>query len=231
MTNFNHEGNFEGDSEDRGNTYWRELDWKQFLTRREKETARFLMHYDNCPVGATERLDWVALQMEWEADDWAVGDGVEDDESASEDRQWQEADEDASQDEDPYTIHRHPVYIVCSGLFLQLRFTWRRVMREKRQVDGLLSWDFADCLNEAEKHSLLGMQCMDMADYMLCVVHFKRALRGINAAMSLLPKLILDVSGTKELESCCLMRLFDLREVCLRVIQDCRDEDKRDFGD
>lgn len=230
MTNFNQDGQSDGDGDDRGNTYWGELDWKNFLTRREKETARFLMHYDNCPVSATERLDWVARQMGWDTEDWSVGEAA--DEQEDNDAVWSEADDAAAEeDQDPYTIHRHPVYVVCSGLYLQLRFTWRKVMSERDKVSGLLSWDFADCLNEAEKHSLLGMQCMDMADYMLCVVHFKRALRGINAGMSLLPGMIADVNGTPQLEKDCLSRLFDLREVCIRVIQDCRDEQQRDLRD
>lgn len=225
MTNFNQEGHFEGEWEDRGNTYWGELDWKEFLTRREKETARFLQHYHECPVPPTERLDWVARQMGWDTDDWAVGETGEDPDALEEDFDGAIPPE----DDDPYTIHRHPVYVVCSGLFIQLRYTWRCVMTERSAVNGLLAWDFADCLNEAEKHSLLGMQCMDMADYMLCVVHFKRALRGINAAMSLLPRLVADVNGTDALEKECMSRMFDLREVCIRVIQDCRDEQKRDL--
>jgi hypothetical protein len=225
MTNFNQEGQFDGEWEDRGNTYWGELDWKEFLTRRERETARFLQQYDECPVPPTERLDWVARQMGWDIDDWSVGDNSDEQDDFDDAADAQNT----LEDEDPYTIHRHPVFVVCSGLFMQLRYTWRRVLTERASVNGLLAWDFADCLNEAERHSLLGMQCMDMADYMLCVVHFKRALRGINAAMSLLPRLIADVHGTETLEKECLSRMFDLREVCIRVIQDCRDEQKRDF--
>ena len=236
MTNFNFEGQPDGDWDDRGNLSWSELDWQQFLHRREKEVARFLKFYDECPSPPTERLDWVARQLGWDSEDWSVSDFPDDeeDEEAEETEGWKnrEEAEDAPSDMDPYTLHRHPVYVVSTGLFLQLRYTWRRVLEERREaVDGLLSWDFAESLNEAEKHSLMSMQSMDMGDFLLCVVHGKRALRGINMAMSLLPHLLDLAQGTNQLQKDLFSRLFDLREVALRVIQDCREEDRRNFRD
>lgn len=235
MTNFNFEGQPEGDWDDRGNLSWGEVDWQQFLHRREKEIARFLRFYDECPSPPTERLDWVARQMGWDSEDWSVSDFSDTDDGIDEEAENWKTDVEADRnppDLDPYTLHRHPVYVVCAGLFLQLRYTWRRVLTERKDaVDGLLSWDFAESLNEAEKHSLMAMQSMDMGDFLLCVVHAKRALRGINLAMSLLPNLISLAQGTRRLQSELFARLFDVREVCLRVIQDCREEDRRNFRD
>jgi hypothetical protein len=238
MTQFNHEGQPEGDWDDRGNLSWSELDWQQFLHRREKEVARFLRFYDDCPTASTERLDWVARQMGWDSEDWSVSDFV-DDEDGDEDpdagENWRVDESEPNTDlvdYDPYTLHRHPVYVVSTGLFLQLRYTWRRVLCERKElIDGLLSWDFAESLNEAEKHGMMAMQCMDMGDFLLCVVHMKRSLRGINLAMSLLPHLISLAKGSPLLRDSLLSRLFDLREVCLRVIQDCREEERRNFQD
>jgi len=234
MANYNFEGQPEGDWEDRGNLSWSELDWQKFLHRREKEIARFLRYYDECPTDSTERLDWVARQMGWDSDDWSVSDFLDDDleEDEAEDWDGEPKDDSGLPDADPYTLHRHPVYVVCAGLFIQLRYSWRRAVADKRdQIDGLLSWDFAESLNEAEKHSLMAMQSMDMGDFLLCVVHMKRSLRGINLAMSLLPNLV-QRAGASDLFLIGLnARLFDLREVCLRVIKDCRDEDRRGNGD
>ena len=56
MTQFYPEGQPEGDWEERGNLSWSELDWQQFLFRQEKEVARFLRFYDECPAAANERL-------------------------------------------------------------------------------------------------------------------------------------------------------------------------------
>lgn len=234
MANSNFEGQPEGDWDDRGNLTWSELDWQQFLHRREKEVARFLKFYDECPAEPTERLDWVARQIGWDTEDWSVSDFAdEDDDSEDEEEDWRSEAGDGGKmsDMDPYTLHRHPVYVVCTGLFLQLRYAWRAVLTERREaIDGLLSWDFAESLSEAEKHSLMAMQSMDMGDFILCVVHMKRALRGINLAMSLLPNLINLTEGNEAFQNGLFSRLFDLREVCLRVIADCRDEDRRSFG-
>ncbi len=231
MTNFNFEGQPEGEWEDRGNLSWSELDWQQFLQRQEKEVARFLKFYDECPLEAAERLDWVARQMGWDSEDWSVGDLLDEEEETE---GWNPGEEESRErpDSDPYTLHRHPVYVVCSGLFLQIRYLWRTALTNRPgPVDSLLCWDFAECLNEAEKHSLMAMQCMDMGDFLLCVVHLKRSLRGLNLAMSLLPELVASSSAGEYFRLAMVARLFDLREVCLRVMQDCREEDRRDFRD
>jgi hypothetical protein len=229
MTNYNFEGQPEGEWEDRGNLSWSELDWQQFLQRQEKEVARFLRFYDECPVEAAERLDWVARQMGWDSDDWSVGDFPEDEQEGD---AWKPGDEEGRDpvDADPYTIHRHPVFVVCAGLFLQIRYLWRTALKNRPgPVDSLLCWDFGECLNEAEKHSLMAMQCMDVGDFLLCVVHLKRSLRGINLAMSLMPALVQTSSAGEYFRLAMLGRLFDLREVCLRVMLDCREEDRRNF--
>jgi hypothetical protein len=232
MTNYNFEGQPEGDWDDRGNISWSELDWQQFLSRREKEVAKMLHFYNEAPSDSVDRLDWVARQMGWDSEDWSVSDFIEgEDDPEEEGDNWKLEDHGADHpDSDPYTLHRHPVFVVCSGLFLHLRYIWRQVIAEKNEAaDSLRSWDFGESLSEAEKHTLIAMQCMDMGDFLLCVVHMKRSLRGINLAMSLLPELITLADGNKVLQDMLYTRLFDLREVCLRVIQDCREEDRRNF--
>ncbi len=227
MTNFNFEGQPEGDWEDRGNLSWGELDWQRFLQRQDREISRFLRHYDECPVPPTERLDWVARQMGWDTDDWSVGDFPEDEEDSD---AWNKEDESVSEhaDTDPYTLHRHPVYVVTVGLFLQIRHIWRTALKHQNNpMDGLLGWEFADSLNEAEKQSLMAMQSMDMGDFMLCVVHLKRSMRAMNLSMSLLAPVVEAASAGEFFKQAILTRMFDLRDVCIRVIQDCRGEDRR----
>jgi hypothetical protein len=231
MAEFNHNGQPEGEWEDKGNLSWSEADWQQFLQRQEQEVARFLRFYDECPTPGMERLDWVARQMGWDSEDWSVSD-FPDDEEAGEG--WKEEDANAPefQDTDPYTLHRHPVFVVTTGLFLQIRYIWRCVLEKHNgKADALVSFDFAESLAEAEKHTLLAMQCMDMGDFLLCVVHLKRALRGINLSLSHLPVLVSISPAPERLHATLRSRLFDLREVCLRVLMDCREEEGRDFRD
>ena len=179
-----------------------------------------------------ERLDWVARQMGWDSADWSVSEFTEEEEEEGE--AWRAADDQdlIDADQDPYTLHRHPVYVVGTGLFLYLRYTWRHIINEQGdEIGPMLAWDFADSLNEAEKHCLMALQCMDMGDFLLCIVHLKRALRGINLSLSHLPVLVSVSPAPERLHATLRSRLFDLREVCLRVLMDCREEEGRDFRD
>lgn len=238
MSQYNQEGFHDGDWDERGDVSWNEADWQQFLLRQEKEVARFLRTYDAAQVSNVERLDWVANQMGWDSEDWAVGEFDEDDPDAPMLAEPSSAEHTApahgefagppeAEEDDPYTLHRHPVYVVSSGLFTQLRYIWRNVLhRNPQNVDPRLSWDFSEALFESERQSLLAMQSMDAGDLILCVVHMKRALRGINVAMALVPHLAVTAPIPEQFRRNVLARLFDLREVILRVISDCREEER-----
>lgn len=225
MSQYNFEGQPEGDWEDRGDLSWSEQDWQQFLGRRENEIVRFLKVYDACPQDELQRLDAVAREMGWDAEDWSVQDGSLDDDD--------EEEIEPDRDNDPYTLHRHPVFIAAIGLLTQVRHFWRQYVAEHKQtVDPLASWDFSDCLTEAERHALMAMQSMEVGDYRLCIIHFKRCLRGVNLAMGQLPALCPDAAIPSHLLDGIRTRLFDVREVALRVMEDCRISVRRgDFGD
>lgn len=224
MSQFNFEGQPEGDWEDRGEITWMEQDWQLFLKRREDEIVRFLKFYNNCPPDESQRLDWVAARMKWDAEDWSVADGdlLDDD------------DEDTGElkDEDPYTLHRHPVFVVAIGLFTQIRYFWRNdLLKQGNRIDPVASWDFGDSLTEAERHCLLAMQSMEMGDFLLCIVHFKRCLRGVNLAMGHLGTIRAGGPAPDNLSRSISDRLFDIREVALRIMADCRENEKGDLLD
>lgn len=239
MSYYNYEGQPEGDWDDRGDLSWGELDWQHFLKRQEKEVARFLQFYDQSPAAGLDRLDWVARQMGWDSEDWSVSDlPIEGEDDEEEDFQGEEWKQESSgppsppPDDDPYTLHRHPVFVVSTGLLMKIRYIWRGVMQQQQfQLNPLLTWDFSESLSETEKHTLLALQSMEMGDYLLCVVHLKRALRGVNIALSLVPALAPAAPIPEHFRRNMLARLFDLREVCLRVIGDCREEEHRGFRD
>jgi len=230
MSHYNSEGQPEGEWDDRGDLSWNELDWSQFLKRQEEEVARFLRYYNQSPVSGTERLDWVARQMNWDTDDWAIGDFPEEEDEVGE--EWKDDSESFDRDEDPYTLHRHPVFIVTSGLFAQLRHILRNLVETRRnRMDPLLACDFSDVLASADRHMLIALQSMDVGDYLLCVVHLKRSLKGLNTAMHLLPHLAAAAPIPEQFRRNLLARLFDIREVGIRVMMDCREEENRDFRD
>jgi hypothetical protein len=132
-------------------------------------------------------------------------------------------------DDEPYTLHRHPVFIVNMGLFFQLRHLWRNSLQQYNgSANALLNWDFSDALGESERHALMAMQCMEMGDFMLCVVHLKRTIKSLNHSMHLLPSLFKRMPELDGLKHDLLQRIFDLREVALRVMRDCRGSDPRE---
>jgi hypothetical protein len=216
-TYHNQDNHNDGEWDDPGSLAWSELDWQQYLKRREEEVAKFLAVYDEAADDPLSRLDRSAEKMGWEPADWAASDGGDD---------WMD-DDDAEESliGDPYTLHRHPVFVVLSGLFAQIRHEWRRQLATGSHIGtGLRSWDFADSLAEAERHGLLALECMDMGDLLLAVVHAKRGLRGINLAQICLQALVAE-TVSQPLDACAARihaRLFDLREVLLRVMHDCR---------
>ncbi|MCB1122506.1 MAG: hypothetical protein KJT03_13215, partial [Verrucomicrobiae bacterium] len=87
-------------------------------------------------------------------------------------------------------------------------------------------------INQGKLESLLALQSLDLADYALTVSELKRALKILNQNFHILesihsaknPKLF---AFKKE----SLNRLFDIREIWLRVMNDCRDELDRRIKD
>lgn len=226
MGNFDYDSSSEGDWEDRGDISWNEFDWQQFLLRHQKEVTRFVALYDQ-HLESNERLDRVASEMGWEREDWSVGEGFdEDDEDGISLRDA----EGGINEGDPYTLHRHPVFVVSAGLLLQVKYLWEAAIT---QFPNLLSahqaWKIANANAITERQGLLMIQAVDMGDFLLAVCHGKMALRGINDCLAQLAPLEAETGERHHFAEAIKLRLFDLREVCLRVMTDCREEDRRDF--
>ncbi len=228
MGNFEYDSSSDGDWEERGDISWNEFDWQQFLFRQQKEIARFVALYDQNP-GQHDHLDRVAQAMGWERDDWSVGDTVEDDDA---DLPSMSTDEDGILDSDPYTLHRHPVFVVTAGLYLQLRYLWEAAIVKFPEAVGTRQiWRVSNSLSYGERHLTLMIQAVDMGDFLLSVCHGKMALRAINDGLSQIEMLHAHSDEATALASAIRYRLFDAREVCLRVMNDCREEERRGFRD
>ncbi len=231
MSNYNFEGKPEGDWDDRGELTWNEFDWQQFLKRHEAEISRFnelyAQHKDH-----PGHIDEVAHLMGWDSDDWSVTDLPSDEEVQSH-LDSLDPDDLHDDDTDPYTLHRHPVFVVIRGLHRVLRQLCERFA--DAHVDRTSPrelWNYAQALHQAESNAILAVSALDMGDYALAVCQLKFALSAINSAFAILPKLVNTESRPGRAfvrES--RVRLFDLREVCLRVMNDCRDELRRSWGD
>ena len=127
---------------------WNESDWQIFLRNSDKEIARFLAAY-NKVKDQDDRLDAAASLMGWHRDDWSSTDEIE-----LEDNDFpiiKSLDIDDLNNIDPYTIHKHPIYISSNALFSYLRASWERLMQEnKLNNEPNLIWGYSVSLADAE---------------------------------------------------------------------------------
>ncbi len=223
MNPYDSNGDFDREWDERGDLSWNEFDWQRYLQETEEEISRFLSLYRNTPE-SLNRLDDIARLMGWEQeDDWAYGDPPG--ESAAPAATSHEHDPD-DEEWEPYTLHQHPVYIVTKGLYNSLGKIWEYFLKScPGRATPSQCWRYARSLNEGETTALMALQALDMGDYTLSLCLFKQVLRALNQSLRLLgPAPASGLPGPQSLFIESRRRLFDLREVFLRVMQDCREE-------
>lgn len=231
MSGFDYDNFSDGEWDNHEDLAWNEFDWQQYLKQNDKEIAQFLAHYHQLK-GRPEHLDEVARLMGWDREDWAPGEDEDDDDAAepiaAEDAQKRrESEEDGY---DPYTVHRHPVFVVTHGLFQHLNNCLEQYAAQQGSgFSAVSACRIGNSLGLGEFNAIMAVNALDMADYNLAVCHLKNALSGLNVTMRLLQQL--PAGGNSRLHSLfmseSLSTLFDLREVWLRVMNDCREESRR----
>jgi hypothetical protein len=90
-------------------------------------------------------------------------------------------------------------------------------------VEPLLAAELMLSLWEVHQQIILAVNATDTGDLSLTAVHMKRALTSLNTTLGLLQSVPTDarlsaMGSFEDTES----TLFDLREICLRVMSDCR---------
>ena len=213
MMIFMHDGDQpHGDFDGSGNASWGEADWAGYLQRNDLEVGRFLS-YSKEVKGQPDRLDASARRMGWENADWAPSEPAE-----------EVTDEENEEADLPYCIHQHPVYIVGRALGMQLSTSFRKVCRDaSADIPAELAADVMLSFWDAQHQIVMAINATDTGDLPLALVHMKRALSAINYSIGLtagIPAAARETAqeASDEIEA----TLFDLREVCLRVMADCR---------
>ncbi|MCD8482343.1 MAG: hypothetical protein LR015_06545 [Verrucomicrobia bacterium] len=230
MNNYNFDGHQDGDWEERGDLFWNEFDWQLFLNRQQKEVSRFLSLYHEY-IQEDNRMDTVAIKMGWDLEDWLLN-GEDEDDSETGAISGTSEDTPEIEDLDPYTLHRHPVFIAMTALYADLnRLVEHLLVRHQHPLQMDQVWRFARTLNDGERNAILGLQALDLADYMLSVCHLKMVLRAVNDSMAVVDNLSRCAAQPESMHKALMVRLFDLRELSLRVMYDCREEDRRGFRD
>jgi hypothetical protein len=219
----------ESEWEDRGELAWNEYDWQQYLKQNEKEIARFLTLYLQ-HKHRPDHLDEAARLMGWGDQEWAPGDASAAPKPVAAPLPAPQPTAEAEDFEDApatYTIHKHPVFIATRGLHLHLNHLWEHFLASGNDlsVNTGLAWKFAGSLNAGELNSVMAIHALDLGDFSLAICHLKNALSAVNHSLSLLHQLPLGnhaVHGQffRDVQTA----LFDLREIWLRVMNDCRVE-------
>jgi hypothetical protein len=87
-------------------------------------------------------------------------------------------------------------------------------------------------LCRGEEHAILGVQALDLGDFAMAVSLFKRALQELNRTLALANDPSAMASRhLADWKNGAFPRLFDLREIWLRVITECRTELERRVDD
>jgi hypothetical protein len=132
-------------------------------------------------------------------------------------------------DNAPYTLHRHPIYIASSALYRYLYQSWEHYLAQNpNSIPAQTCWSYARTLNKAETNVLLCIQSLDLGDFGLAICHLKNSLSELNHSIALLDSLTnTSDSALESFRAECKIRLFDLRELWIRIIGDCRHEVRR----
>ena len=205
---------------------WNEAQWRNYLRITEKDSARFLSIY-NTVKDKTNHLDEAASLMGWDGEDISL---IDEDSNANHSEATEELYDGPDQ---PYTLHKHPVFIVTKSLYKYIKLSWEHLLKHNTGATSVkmspeLSWNFAKSLHNGELNILLAIQALDLGDYGLAICHLKNSLSELNQSLKLLEKLSSDDADYLEaFRQELKIRIFDLRELWIRVMNDCRHESQR----
>jgi hypothetical protein len=227
MSNFDSEGpNNNNDWEDRGDLVWNEFDWERYLREQDEAILRYRGFYEAAKDNS-DRVDVVAERMGWDIADWTddIDDNSDDDD--------EDDDSDEPGEGDVYTLHKNPIFIATKAIASSLQQSWQlSVESTGTGITPTFALAVLSSLNRGEEQAVQAIHALDFGDYAMAISLFKRALSILNNSLALL-------NGQEATEQPTLMAfrdaalpgLFDLREIWLRVINECRDELERSLDD
>ena len=219
MDNFDSDGASENEWEDRGELAWNEFDWERYLREQDEAIHRYLGFYESFR-NQTDRIDRVAEQMGW--------DGVEIESETEEDDSAEEETEEAAdfgEPEEIYTLHKNPVFVATKAIYLSLSRSWELMAIDPAKVPTKMAVQYLASLHQGEEQASQAIHALDFGDYAMAISLFKRALSGLNRSLALLDdKAVSSRSALSAYRQDAVARLFDLREIWLRVISECRRE-------
>lgn len=211
MANFEYDSSSDNEWDDSWDTIWNEFDWERYLDSEKDEVRKYQKFYNKL-MRSESRLDEVALFMGWESGN-----------STGELQETAETSLDAVPDE-PYTLHKHPLFIASKALHEWLTEKWiQHISLCEGQVASTTALKVQNAIGKSDYYGLLAVTALDLGDYALAIAYFKRGLVALNTLLAILLEVEeLNVAALKAYSKQAKTRLFDIREIWLRVTADCR---------
>jgi hypothetical protein len=219
MNNSDSDNPSENEWDDRGELAWNEFDWEQYLREQDELIHRYIGFYEQFE-SRPDRLDEVARRMRWDNDPWTPSDEFTLPPALLDSGD----DNTAERETDPYTLHKNPVFIATKAIFLTLIRAWERTAEQADRVPQHLALRFHSTLHRAEQQAMFAISALDFGDYAMVISLLKRALQELNQCFALLSGEEAPSKSFVHYRDYATPRLFDLREIWLRVMSDCRDE-------
>ncbi len=233
MSNFEPDGPSDNDWDERGDLAWNEFDWEKYLREQDDVIHRYLAYYETLREHP-ERIDEVAHMMGWDEESWSSDSA----DISSRDNNGSETAADAATGDlndfnsEPYTLHKNPIFIATKAIHLSLKRSWERIAPDAEKVPQPLALALHSSIYRGEEQAMLAIQALDFGDYAMAISLFKRALRELNQSFAHLGMpAVAKLPAVARFAEDALPRLFDLREIWLRVMNECRDELERPVED
>jgi hypothetical protein len=217
MSDFEPDGGSEGPWDEQGDLAWTEFDWERYLRGQDEAVSRYLRHYE-AARGQPDRIDVAAEKMGWGGEGW----------TEDENRAAAEESASATADDDVYTLHKNPVYISTKAIYASLEHSWMILAANPARVSPPATLRLLQTFHRGAGQATEAVHALDFGDYAMAVSLFKRALGALNDSLSTLgdDDTCRHPSARVWSEEA-RARLFDLREIWLRVMTECRDELER----
>lgn len=213
-----------------------EHEWREILKRANKETDRFLKLYEDSFLLPEEeqengdRLDRCAVAMGWHLSE--DEDGIEKNSGnngESDDFSNDGNAEESSHEQDfpqIYSLHNLPECIAISALVLFAKKLHRELLR-LNVLSPISAALLAETLGEAHRDMLLAVEAEDAGEFGLSICLMKNAHNALN---NYLAETKFSRPAKKYLHEFALIVnylnsvIFDLRDMCLRILRDARGE-------
>lgn len=228
MSNFDSDSGSDGEWEDRGDLAWNEFDWERYLREQDEAIQRYWRFYETTRQ-SPGRIDEVAEKMGWGQDEWTDDEPADGDDAEEEDESEDSAYEEAGE---VYTLHKNPIFIATKAIYLGLQRSWQGVASDPLRVPQPLAMAMLASLHRGEEQAVQAIHALDFGDYAMAISLFKRALSELNSSLTFLSQeRAMRHRAVAMWREDALPRLFDLREIWLRVIAECREELERPIDD